>query len=84
MQQSACFTGHRSISGNIVSLRQRLYKAIEKDIINHEITDFYTGGAIGWDTLAAKVILKIRESYPQAFFKVSTHDGNSNTASMFS
>ncbi len=65
MQQSACFTGHRSISGNILSLRRRLYKAIEKDIIHHEITDFYTGGAIGWDTLAAQVIFKIRESYPQ-------------------
>ena len=65
MQQSACFTGHRTISGNILSLRRRLYKAIEKDIIQNEITDFYTGGAIGWDTLAAQVILKIRESYPQ-------------------
>ena len=65
MQQSACFTGHRSISGNILSLRRRLYKAIEKDIIHHEITDFYTGCAIGWDTLAAQVIFKIRESYPQ-------------------
>ena len=45
--------------------RRRLYKAIEKDIIHHEITDFYTGCAIGWDTLAAQVIFKIRESYPQ-------------------
>lgn len=40
-------------------------KQLKKDIIHHEITDFYTGGAIGWDTLAAQVLLKIRESYPQ-------------------
>lgn len=68
MQQPACFTGHRSISGNILSLKRRLYKAIERDIAHHEITDFYTGGAIGWDTLAAQVILKIRESHPHTLY----------------
>lgn len=35
MQQSACFTGHRSISGDISSLRQKLYKAVERDIVRY-------------------------------------------------
>lgn len=30
-----------------------------------KVTDFYTGGAVGWDALAALTVLKLRESYPE-------------------
>ncbi len=63
--KSASFTGHRKLTGDISNLSERLYDFIERGIINLGLTDFYTGGAIGWDTLAAQTILRLREVYPQ-------------------
>jgi hypothetical protein len=34
-------------------------------VTEQKITDFYTGGAVGWDALAALTILKLRENYPE-------------------
>jgi uncharacterized phage-like protein YoqJ len=65
MMKSACFTGHRKLSGDISELSERLYRFIEKGIINLELTDFFTGGAVGWDTVAALTVLKLRDVYPQ-------------------
>ncbi len=31
---------------------------------SYGLTDFYAGGAIGWDTLAAQTVLRIKERYP--------------------
>ncbi|MGN0612852.1 MAG: SLOG family protein [Porcipelethomonas sp.] len=62
--KSACFTGHRILSGNITALDERLYNILERGINNLGLTDFYAGGAIGWDTLSAQTVLKLREIYP--------------------
>ena len=62
--KSACFTGHRVLTGNITDLEKRLYRFIEQGIINLGLTDFYVGGSIGWDTLAAQTVLRLREVYP--------------------
>ena len=62
--KSACFTGHRTLTGNLADLSERLYQFIENGIVNHGLTDFYAGGAIGWDTLAAQTVLRIKEHYP--------------------
>ena len=32
--------------------------------IRHGFLDFYAGGALGWDTLCAEMVLKLREQYP--------------------
>lgn len=63
--KSACFTRHRKLSGDMADLAKRLYNLIEENIISNGLTDFYTGGAVGWDTLAARTVLKLREIYPQ-------------------
>lgn len=63
--KSACFTGHRVLTGNLNALAERLYHFIEKGIINLGLTDFYCGGAVGWDTLSAKTILQLKQVYPQ-------------------
>lgn len=65
MPQGICFTGHRYISKTILEetlleLRHFLEQAIEKGVL-----DFYTGGAIGWDTYAAELILELKEQYPE-------------------
>ena len=63
--KSACFTGHRNIPNDYEELSGRLYSFVERGIINLGLTDFYTGGAIGWDTLAAQTVLNLKKDYPQ-------------------
>ncbi len=65
MRKSACFTGHRSFSGNTENLDTRLYDILERAITKMNVADFYCGGAIGWEELAAQTVLKLREIYPQ-------------------
>ena len=62
MSKKSCFfTGHRnapfdtfliSHTGNII------FELIEKGV-----TDFYAGGAVGWDTFCARLVISIREKY---------------------
>lgn len=63
--KSACFTGHRRISGDIANLESKLYNTLENYIKNYGLTDFYAGGAVGWDTISALTVLKLRKVYPQ-------------------
>ena len=58
-----CFTGHRQIR-NDGTLTIRLEETLRNLIEQHGATDFYSGGAIGWDTLCAETVLKLRSTYP--------------------
>lgn len=60
--KSCCFTGHRYVKEN-QELLNRLKISIE-ECINNGVTDFYSGGAIGWDTICAKIVLQLKEKYP--------------------
>lgn len=64
MGRSVCFTGHREISENPKKLGERLYAVLEGLITEQGVTDFYAGGANGFDTIAAKEVLKLRSKYP--------------------
>jgi len=61
--KSICFTGHRDLSCDIEDLKKRVYNALERAIVNAGITEFYNGGAVGWDMLTAQEVLKLREKY---------------------
>lgn len=65
MKKSVCFTGHRTIAEDKETLSARLYALLERLVTEQKITDFYTGGAVGWDALTALTVLKLRESYPE-------------------
>ena len=65
MKKSVCFTGHRTIAEDKEKLSARLYALLERLVTEKKVTDFYTGGAVGWDALAALTVLKLRESYPE-------------------
>lgn len=65
MNRSVCFTGHRTIAEDKEKLSARLYALLERLVTEKKVTDFYTGGAVGWDALAALTVLKLRESYPE-------------------
>ena len=60
-----CFTGHRKIPENELSnLHKRLQKTV-KGLLKQGVTTFYTGGALGFDTLAAQAVLNARRFHPQ-------------------
>ena len=63
--KTACFTGHRQIpAGEEEKIRARLDEVIA-ELIGQGIERFATGGARGFDTLAAQAILRAKETHPQ-------------------
>ena len=64
MSKTVCFTGHRQIpDSDYKRLRALLCNTIEEQIKEGAET-FRTGGAIGFDTLAALNVLLLRRSHP--------------------
>ena len=59
---SACFTGHRNITENPKDVFSKLEAVLQTIIENNNVTDFYAGGAVGFDTIAAKVVLYMRDT----------------------
>ncbi len=60
------FTGHRFIPRESRSdLRYKVKELCIKLITDKNVTHFITGGALGFDTLAALTIIELKEEYPQ-------------------
>ena len=63
--KAACFTGHRTLSEeNLPEIAERLENALIA-LIGQDYCYFSAGGALGFDTLAAQTVLRLRERYPQ-------------------
>ncbi len=61
----ACFfTGHRIIGTKKCSIIEGWLREEILDKINHRINVFITGGAVGFDTMAAEQVLFMKEDYP--------------------
>ena len=61
---SCCFTGHRVIPPEEYdTVKERMWQAIT-DLVEHGYSRFITGGALGFDTLAAKAILFAKKKFP--------------------
>ncbi len=60
--KTCCFTGHRIIKIT-PELVQGLRDAIV-DVIGQGVTEFYDGGAIGFDMLAAETVISLKDEYP--------------------
>lgn len=59
------FTGHRRLpAAKIDEIKEKLSGNIEKLIIEYDVRDFISGGALGFDTVAAKAVLELKEKYP--------------------
>ena len=66
---SVAFTGHRFIPyDKIASLREAL-KTVILEHYNRGIRIFYCGMAMGFDLLAAEVVLSMKETYPDIDWK---------------
>ncbi len=62
--QACAFTGHRNISPHHEAfLPELLLRGIEY-LYHKGVRDFYAGGALGFDTLAAEATLAFRASHP--------------------
>ncbi len=57
-----CFTGHRIVQ-NPRKVQEQLINVLEL-LIKDGATDFYAGGAIGFDALASETIIRLRQIYP--------------------
>lgn len=62
--KSVCFTGHRKIPAEQLNYITLNLKTLVIKLINDGFTDFYAGGALGFDALAAQTVLMLREYYP--------------------
>ena len=64
LEKTVCFTGHRTIpESDFDRLNRALLQEIQKQIQNGAIT-FRTGGARGFDTMAALAVLSLKKSNP--------------------
>lgn len=64
-EKTCCFTGHREIpSQQYQKIFDKTKQAVEAHIKNGYLC-FSTGGALGFDTIAAIIILSLKEKYPQ-------------------
>jgi len=59
--RSVCFTGHRHINND---LDMKKLEETVKELIASGCNIFICGGALGFDTVAANLILKLKEQYP--------------------
>jgi uncharacterized phage-like protein YoqJ len=63
-EKTCCFSGHRDITADeypdiAYQLELKVF-----DLVSQGFTSFYDGGAIGFDTLAAKTVIKARAIFP--------------------
>ncbi|MGO5028244.1 SLOG family protein [Candidatus Agathobaculum pullicola] len=63
--QTCCFTGHRILPANATTAILRKLNSILLPLIEQEIRVFWLGGALGFDTLAAEHLLKLKQQHSQ-------------------
>jgi len=61
---TCCFTGHRKLSVSENIIKNRLSELMDS-LIKNGIIYYGAGGALGFDTLAAEVVIGKRHIYPQ-------------------
>jgi len=62
-EHTVCFTGHRRIDPQDEPVIQQLTPLLEL-LYNQGYRDFLCGGALGFDTLAAEHVIRLRDEHP--------------------
>lgn len=65
MEKVCCFTGHRSIDINDRAAVTAALRRVLPELIQQGVKLFKTGGAVGFDTLCAEEILRIKKNFPE-------------------
>lgn len=64
MREKSCFfTGHRIISAAKTALIYRAVSCAALDLINQGVFTFISGGARGFDTIAAEAVINLKADY---------------------
>lgn len=63
--QTVCFTGHREISDEAMERLPELLGKVIGELCERGAKVFRTGGAQGFDTIAALAVLDKKETYPE-------------------
>ncbi len=62
--QTCCFTGHRIIPADeYAAIKARLKKEVTA-LVDEGVVYFGAGGAMGFDTLAALIVLELKQEFP--------------------
>lgn len=62
--RTCCFTGHRTIpTSQYQSVAERLEQTIVS-LIRQGVIYYGSGGALGFDTMAAQTVIKLKRMYP--------------------
>lgn len=62
--RTCCFTGHRDLPENCKAEITARLEIVIVSLIQSGYLYFGAGGALGFDTLCAKTVLRLRQSYP--------------------
>jgi len=62
--KTVCFSGHRVLQDPKTQIEKKLEAAVRK-CIGNGAECFVTGGALGFDTIAARTVIRLREEFPQ-------------------
>lgn len=62
---TVCFTGHRNIPYAAATRLPSLLEQVISQLCERGATTFRTGGAMGFDTVAALKVLDMKEKYPR-------------------
>ena len=62
-RQTCCFSGHRDLSDAEPGLELKLEAAI-RQVIHDGVRYFGAGGAMGFDALAARTVVRLKKEYP--------------------
>lgn len=68
--KSCCFTGHRVIPKRDYKKISDQLELVVLDLITQGFTNFYVGGALGFDTLAAKTVIKAKKLFSHVKLKL--------------
>ncbi|MCL2811703.1 MAG: DUF1273 domain-containing protein [Clostridia bacterium] len=61
---TSCFTGHRNIPVNEYAAIQKRLEWVLNHFIDQGVRYFCAGGALGFDTMAAFSVLKLKQVFP--------------------
>lgn len=62
---TCCFTGHHLLPAEEISEIEHCIEKQVQRLMEQKVFCFAAGGAIGFDTIAAQVILKLKQIYPE-------------------
>ncbi len=63
--KSCCFTGHRFLPKEKAGAIQFTLECLIRELCESGCREFISGGAIGFDMMAAEAVLKIKKAFPE-------------------